>query len=152
MLTPIEDIETECAREIVRLQRVGDGTVKDDVAQKKDGFVRQLGERVQIMGGDEDGSSIRGELSEQTYDRRLGSFVHTGKRLIQKQDAGALSNSARDECALLLPTGQLTDLAISVLGEFDSFQRVPHGLAIRCAWSTSWPQMPIPAHHDDVVN
>ena len=61
----VEHVEPERAREVRRAQRLGDRAVEQDPAQQQHRLVGERGQRVQVVGGDEDGAAVAGELAQQ---------------------------------------------------------------------------------------
>ena len=66
------------------------------------------------------------QLAQQLDDRRLGLDVDAGEGLVEQDHLPLLRQRAGQEHALLLPAGQLADLALAEVAHADALQRLVH--------------------------
>src|SRR5690625_3272379 len=95
---------------------------------------------------DDDGPALVPQLPQQPYDHPFSGGVDTGHRLIEEQHVGLLDQGSGEEHPLLLATGQLADLADSVLKHAYTFECSAGFLAVAGVRSTDPADAAVKSH------
>jgi len=105
---------------MLRLQRGLGIRVQQHGLHQQDGLVGQLWQCVQVVRGDQDRGTAAGEVTQQRADGGFAAFVDSSEWFIEQQEVGALGDASGQERSFALPAGELPDLAVLIVGEFDA--------------------------------
>ena len=119
---------------------------------EQDHLVAEVGHAAEVVRGDEHQMPGRLQFAHQLDDGRLGLDVDAGERLIEQDDATFLGKRACEKHALLLPAGQLADLAGAEGRHADTGERLVDLGAIACRGYAQESHVAVAAHHHHVLD
>ena len=82
----------------------------------------------------------------------LGLDVDAGERLVEQDDQALLRQRAGQEDALLLPAGQLADLALAEVRHADALQRLVDLAPVVAEGDAQEAHVAVAAHHHHVLD
>ena len=100
------------------------------------------------MRNDDDRNSVPVECAQDLREADLRVAIHAGRRLVEDQKLGVGRERARDQDALLLAAGQLTDAPARELRHSDAFERAHGKLALGAREATEPPPSRATREHD----
>ena len=99
---------------------------------------------------DKDRFSARFEIVEQGDDRGLGCRIDAGERFVHQVKIAFLCECAREKDALLLPSGEIRDLAFRVRQHLDFLETFPRDSPILGRRPADQTETAIPTHQNDI--
>jgi hypothetical protein len=111
-----------CRLKILECERLIHRAGRNDTNIQQDEPIEVVPHRLEIVVDDYECAAPSAQLAEYVYDRTLGRRIDPSEWLVHEVDLSILCERTREKDALLLATGELTDLALSEVGHADLFQ------------------------------
>jgi hypothetical protein len=92
-------------------------TQSDGAIPQKQGAVEVIGDKVQLVDGNEDREALLGKVPQKAQDLLLRGRVQSGQRFVQKEDSRLLGQSPGDEHSLPFAAGKLANSAAGKMGK-----------------------------------
>jgi hypothetical protein len=121
---------------------------RDAALPQINGSIKRLRQTPQIMRRRQHAGSAASLFTQHFIDDIPSRLVDGIQGLIQQKQTGSLNDRSRQQRALLLATGKLTNLTLGQIGNLKTIQTLSHCFQILSAWSLQPAQMHVsPCHH-----
>ena len=145
-------LEPVGARDRFRRQHLLHGAVGDDATIQKDRTGEVDGQYTEVVGTNDRCLTGVGQPFEGVIDQLLCRYIDVVERFVEEHEVGVVGQSAGEHDALLLPAGELTDLAIGQMVDLHRRHRRPNAVVILARRPFEPPQMNVAPHHYDVAH
>ena len=136
--------------QVLLSEHLGDGPGGDAAHVQEQHPVEVLGHGLEVVVDDHERLPGRAQRLQELHDGPLRRRVDALEGLVHEVHVGVLDERAREEDALLLPAGELRDLAARVIGHADLPERAHRGLALGGAGPLEPAEAAVEPHHHHV--